>query len=107
MYKSILPASHFYTIFRSLGVFGVTAPLDSTSWNVTSNAVGCGAGKCLTNMFLECPVLILILVSDATQFDCMKKVHYRTLEDAVISTQGYFFIVIDSKPAAVCISIYL
>jgi carboxylesterase type B len=34
----------------------------------------------------------------------MKKVPYRTLEDAVTSTQGYFTVVIDSKFFAVCIS---
>jgi hypothetical protein len=52
-------------------------------------------------------MLILMLVSNAAQFDCMKKVPYRTLKDAVISTQGYFVPVIDSKCFAVCISIRL
>ena len=49
-------------------------------------------------------VLIMILVDDAAQFDCMKKVPFRKLEDTVISTQGSFPVVIDSKSLAVCIS---
>ena len=88
-------------------MFDGTSQLDPTSWNMTSNAVGCGSGKYLNkHLFLECPALtVLILVSDAAQLDCMKKVPYRTLEDAVIRTQSNFFVVIDSKSLADCISI--
>jgi len=42
--------------------------VNSTAWNLVANAVGCGT------------------VNDAAQLNCMKKVPFRTLEDAVIST---------------------
>jgi hypothetical protein len=45
-----------------------------------------------------CPGLILLLVNDAAQLDCMKNVPYRKLQDAVLTTNAYFFLVIDSKP---------
>jgi len=39
-----------------------------------------------------------VTVNDAAQLQCMKAVPFRTLENAVISTNAVFNRVVDSKP---------
>ncbi|TFK45027.1 carboxylesterase [Crucibulum laeve] len=54
---------------------GANATLNPTAWNTVANAVGCA--------------------STAAQFSCMQTVPFRTLENAVISTNSAFNLVMD------------
>ncbi|KAF9562982.1 carboxylesterase [Agrocybe pediades] len=63
---------------RALLQLSNTTTLDPTPWNAVADAVGCGK------------------VATAAQFKCMQAVPFRTLENAVISTNATFNRVVDN-----------
>ena len=94
---------HALNVFRSLGgvkAIGIMAPIDPKDWNTVSDVVGCGTGgphslKSMPRAYFCLPG------NDNVQMECMKKVPYRILEDAVISTGSNFFLVIDSMCSSI------
>jgi len=89
---------HAFNVFRSLGglkAIGIMAPIDPKDWNTVSDVVGCGTGEPHSLKFMP-QAYFSLQGNDNAQMDCMKKVPYRILEDAVISTGANFFLVIDS-----------
>jgi hypothetical protein len=73
--------------------------VDPTSWNAIANIVGCGTGSLCPVVFHSLIPDISLAIQDITpeQFECMKNISFRTLEDAVIESNVNFGLVIDGK----------
>lgn len=70
----------------------------NSEWNTVAQTVGCGTGKhCFK---LDCRDLTFV-AGDEAQFQCMKAVPFNVLENAVISNNLGFSIVIDGEKVKV------
>ncbi|KAJ3564245.1 hypothetical protein NP233_g8425 [Leucocoprinus birnbaumii] len=70
--------------------------IDTQTWNNISNLVGCSSGKWLIQFKYTLQLTECITVPDDVQFECMKQVPARTLEEFVTSTNAAFNIVPDN-----------